>query len=503
MNKVRVRFAPSPTGLLHVGNARTALFNWLFARQQQGCFILRIEDTDAARSAPQYAEKLVEDLRWLGLDWDEGPDVGGAFGPYRQSLRLDIYREHTRKLLDEGKAYHCFCSPDVLEQDRKQALAAGAMPIYNGRCRDLSPDEARKRLESGETAAVRLKTPTEGAVDVKDLIRGSMRFECSLIGDPVLVRSNGLPAYNYAVVIDDYLMGITHVIRGEDHISNTPRQILTYRAFDYAPPAFAHLSMVMGPDNTRLSKRHGATAISQFEEDGILDSSLFNYLALLGWAPPDEREVLTRDELEKAFELSRVSRSAAIFDYDKLHWLNRQHMRRLPPRRRAELALPFLVAKGWISPEPTESQWAWLEQAVDILIERVARFADLPDLFALFFEHSLEKVEDNVREVLGSNCGSRVVTLLAQKISKLSKFDYDIFAALTKEIKQESGCKGKELYHPLRLVLTARESGLDLDKFIPLAEEGARLDFVQSIKSCSQRVQESLKLTRSSPSSDG
>jgi len=464
---------------------------------------LRIEDTDAARSAPEYAEKLVDDLRWLGLDWDEGPDVGGSFGPYRQSQRLDIYREHTQRLLDEGKAYHCFCSPEVLEQDRKRALAAGGMPIYSGRCRNLSPDEVRKRLDSGETATVRLKTPTEGAVEVKDLIRGSMRFECNLIGDPVLVRSSDLPAYNYAVVIDDYLMRITHVIRGEDHISNTPRQILTYRAFDYTPPAFAHLSMVMGPDNTRLSKRHGATAVNQFDGDGILNASLFNYLALLGWAPSDEREVLSRDELVAAFELTRVSRSAAIFDYDKLHWLNRQHMRRLPARRRAELALPFLAAKGWISPEPTEAQWAWLEQAVDLMIERVARFADLPELFALFFEHSLDKVEDSIREVLSSDCGRRVVTLLASKIAMLSTFDYDIFAALTKEIKQETGCKGRDLYHPLRLVLTARESGLDLDIFIPLAEEGARLDFAQPIKSCSQRVQEGLTLIPSNPPSDG
>lgn len=294
MKNIRVRFAPSPTGYLHVGNARTALFNWLFVRQKKGVFILRIEDTDVERSAVEYEKKLMSDLHWLGLDWDEGPDDGGKLGPYRQSHRLDIYRDHTQHLLEKGKAYYCFCSPEEIQRERERALSEGRMPIYSGKCRRIARDKARRRLESGEKAAVRLKIPDEGNLSYYDLVRGSLIFDLKLIGDPILVRSSGLPAYNYAVVIDDFLMKITHVIRGEDHISNTPLQLLIYKAFNFPPPQFAHLSMVMGKDNTRLSKRHGATAVDQFEKLGVLPSALFNYLALLGWAPPEGKEILSK-----------------------------------------------------------------------------------------------------------------------------------------------------------------------------------------------------------------
>jgi glutamyl-tRNA synthetase len=340
MERVRVRFAPSPTGFLHIGNARTALFNWLFARQNNGVFVLRIEDTDVERSEVEFEKSLTDDLRWLGLDWDEGPDAEGDFGPYRQSQRLELYRSHTQKLLDEGKAYYCFCSPEEIEKERQKALAAGEMPVYSGKCCSLTSEEARRRLDSGEAAAVRLRTPRTGDISYDDLVRGNLSFDLSLIGDPVIVRSSGLPAYNYAVVIDDALMKITHIIRGEDHISNTPRQLLVYEALSFSPPLFAHLSMVMGKDNTRLSKRHGATAVEQFEKEGILSSALFNYLSLLGWAPPDGHEVLTREELVSLFDLKKVSRSSAIFDYDKLSWINRQHIKELTPRQKAELAYP-------------------------------------------------------------------------------------------------------------------------------------------------------------------
>jgi nondiscriminating glutamyl-tRNA synthetase len=260
MEKVRVRFAPSPTGFLHVGNARTALFNWIFARQKKGIFILRIEDTDVERSAPEYEERLKEDLRWLGLDWDEGPDKEGRFGPYRQSLRLGLYSRYTQKLLEEGKAFFCFCTLQELEKERKKAISSGEMPVYSGKCRTIPFEEARRRVEAGEKATTRLRTPGKGSLQYDDLVRGTLTFDLKLIGDPILVRSNGLPAYNYAVVLDDYLMKITHVIRGEDHISNTPRQLLVYQALSLTPPQFAHLSLVMGKDGTRLSKRHGASS---------------------------------------------------------------------------------------------------------------------------------------------------------------------------------------------------------------------------------------------------
>lgn len=488
MDNVRVRFAPSPTGLFHVGNARTALYNWLFARQNNGTFVLRIEDTDIERSSAEYEDKLIMDLMWLGLDWDEGPESGGRFGPYRQSLRQDIYAPFTQRLLEEGKAFYCFCDPEELERNREVAIAEGKMPIYSRKCRTISFEEAKDRQKKGEKAVVRLRTPDEGTISYSDLVRGHLSFDLKLIGDPVLVRSNGRPAYNYAVVIDDALMKITHIIRGEDHISNTPRQLLTYKALTLESPQFAHLSMVMGRDHARLSKRHGATAVDQFDKDGILPEALFNYLALLGWSHPEEKEILTKLDLVKAFNLNHVSRSAAIFDYDKLHWLNRQHMKALSPREKAEKAYPYLKTVGFLPEKMSDETWAWLGEAVEDLIEGADRFSDLPEKFSSFFDFNLEEMDAESREILETECGRKVVTLLGAKIGHTEQFDYDIFASLAQEIKDETGCKGKDLFHPLRIALTARISGLKLDRFIPLVEEGARLSFSKPIKSCIRRI---------------
>lgn len=497
MDRVRVRFAPSPTGFLHVGNARTALFNWLYARQNKGVFILRVEDTDIERSASQYERRLKDDLRWLGLDWDEGPDIEGPFGPYRQSLRLPIYEEYTQTLLEREKAFYCFCPPQELEKERKKAIATGRMPVYSGKCRTIAPEEARRRVQEGEKAAVRLRTPERGTIGYDDLVRGALFFDLELIGDPVLVRSNGLPAYNYAVVIDDALMEITHVIRGEDHISNTPRQILVYQALGFRQPQFAHLSMVMGQDNIRLSKRHGATAVDQFAKHGILPSALFNYLALLGWAPPEGQEVLTKEELVELFDLTKVSRHSAIFDYEKLFWINRQHIKKLRPSEKAILAYPHLREAGLVPDKMTEAHWDWLEEAVESLAERVDRLSGLPEEMAVLFDFSPSSMDEDSREELKTECSSRVIPLFAEKISKLSSFDYEQFDAIAEEIKQETGCKGKNLYHPLRVALTTRLSGLKLDSFIPLVEKGASLDLPKPIKNCFQRVNEVLDFIKS------
>lgn len=492
MKTVRVRFAPSPTGYLHVGNARTALFNWLFARQQDGVFVLRVEDTDVERSTAEYDLKLMEDLRWLGLDWDEGPDVGGECGPYRQSQRLDFYRAHAEKLLEEDKAYPCFCSHEELEKERKKALDAGLTPVYSGKCSRIPKDESVERISSGEQAAVRLRTPDKGVVSFHDLVRGDLQFDLSLVGDPILLRSNGLPAYNYAVVVDDFLMGITHVIRGEDHIQNTPRQILTCRALGFDPPLFAHLSMVMGKDNARLSKRHGATAVEQFEKEGILPSALFNYLALLGWAPPEGQEVLAREDLIRLFRLEKVRRSSAIFDYDKLAWINRQHIKALPSRRKAEQAFPYLKNEGWLPDEISSDHWTWLEHAVEAFADKIDRFSQLPFYFSSLFEFSLSSMADDTKEILKERCSREVIGSFSEKMARFERFDYELFGQLAIEIREDTGCKGKDLYHPLRVALTAQTSGLELDKFIPLVEEGARLVFPKPIKNCAQRVSETL-----------
>jgi glutamyl-tRNA synthetase len=484
MEKVRVRFAPSPTGFLHVGNARTALFNWLFARQQKGTFILRIEDTDIERSSSEYEEKLKKDLLWLGLDWDEGP--------YKQCLRLDIYKDFTQRLLDTGKAYHCFCSPEDLEAERKEALAKNGVAIYSRKCAKISSADALRRIQNGEKASVRLRTPDRGELAFQDLVRGDLKFDLGLIGDPIIVRSTGNPAYNFAVAVDDALMEITHVIRGEDHISNTPRQLLVYQALSCIPPQFAHLSMVMGKDNARLSKRHGATAVDQFQKDGVLPSALFNYLALLGWAPPEDKEVLSREELVQFFNLKKVSRSAAIFDYDKLYWINRQHAKTLSVRQMAELARPHMIDAELIPEEMTPAHWDWLESVVGIFIERVDRFSDFPSQVAMLFQFSPQEMEEQIKKEMEGDCASKVLSLFDQKITDVKQFDYEQFVAIAQEIKQITGCKGKDLYHPLRIALTTRGSGLDLDKFIPLVEKGARLNLPRPLKNCSQRVSEML-----------
>ena len=493
MEKVRVRFAPSPTGFLHVGNARTALFNWLYARQRKGAFVLRVEDTDVERSAYEYEKRLLEDLKWLGLDWDEGPDVGGKFGPYRQSQRLEIYKAYTEKLLNEEKAYYCFCSPEELEKERKHALDEGKMPIYSGKCRSIPFSVAVKRLKAGEKAAIRLRTPDEGSIGFYDIVRGNLSFELALIGDPVLVRSNGLPAYNYVVVIDDFLMHITHVIRGEDHISNTPRQILAYQALGFSIPQFAHLSMVMGKDNTRLSKRHGATSIEQFEKEGILASSLFNYLALLGWAPPEGKEILMKEGLLELFDLERVNKASAIFDYGKLYWLNRQHIKKLTCREKAEIAYPFLREANILPEAMTDEHWSWLDEAVNSLLEGTDRFKDLVLEFSIFFDYSLSDMSERARDILKTDCAEQVIKCFGEKIRNIENFDYEKFALLTQEIKEDTGCKGKNLYHPLRVALTVRDSGLELDKFIPLVEAGSKLNFPKPLKNCSQRMNEIIK----------
>ena len=330
MQKPRVRFAPSPTGQLHVGNARTALYNWLFARRFGGDFLLRIEDTDIERSEARYEAQLLDDLRWLGLDWDEGPEARngeGPFGPYRQSERLEIYREHTDRLLTEGRAYRCFCSAEQLDREREQAIAAHLPQVYSGRCRNISPDDSASRAAVGEPFAVRLKIGAD-PIAFHDIVRGAVEFAADAVSDPILVRSSGMPVYNYVVTIDDALMKITHVIRGDDHLSNTPKQVAIYQAFGWTVPEFAHLSTILGPDKTRLSKRHGATSIATFREMGVLPEALTNYLALLGWgAEGGTRETFTMSELAAEFTLERVTPSPAIFDFNKLHWLNRHYLK--------------------------------------------------------------------------------------------------------------------------------------------------------------------------------
>jgi nondiscriminating glutamyl-tRNA synthetase len=490
-SNVRVRFAPSPTGLLHVGNARTALYNWLFARRAGGVFLLRIEDTDQERSESRHEDQLIEDLRWLGLDWDEGTGQPaeaageiGAYGPYRQSERLGIYAEHTARLLAEGKAYRCFCTPEELEAERTTAFAAYLPQVYSGRCRHQSPAEIEANIEAGKPFAIRLRIE-DHPLRFHDLVRGPVEFAAETVSDPILVRSAsgvsaGVPVYNYVVTIDDGLMGITHVIRGDDHISNTPKQVAIYEAFGWKLPEFAHLSTILGADRERLSKRHGATSIATFREMGYLPEALVNYLALLGWGAEDGKtETFTLDELTRAFSLERVTPSPAIFDFDKLNWLNRHYLKQANPARLASLAWPWFsgrlehpeaAARNLLGP--------WFERLLALTLPYVDHLDQLPVKAASIFGFDPEEAranEENAATLASDSARTVLGELAGRARAHTGRVTPEVFKTWMNEIKAATGIKGKDLFHPARIALTGAHSGPDFDKLLPVIEEGAGL----------------------------
>ena len=516
----RVRFAPSPTGLLHVGNARTALYNWLFARRSGGLFFLRIEDTDLERSEARFEDQLIEDLHWLGINWDAGPgaaqeeDTGDQGGPYRQSERLHIYAEHTERLLAEGKAYRCFCTPEELEAERALATANQQPQVYSGRCRNLSPAEIEKNLAEGKHFAVRLKIE-DHPLRFHDIVRGPVEFAAETVSDPVLVRSAsgvsaGVPVYNYVVTIDDALMGITHVIRGDDHISNTPKQVAIYQAFGWPVPEFAHLSTILGPDRERLSKRHGATSISVFRQMGYLPEALANYLALLGWGAEDGKtETFTLSELVPLFSLERVTASPAIFDFDKLNWLNRHYIKLADPDRIAKLAeRQFCLQKPGIFPlwtyselytaetiallasldppihldipsqELIEQRKAWFSSLLALFLPGVDYLAQLPVKSAFIFgiDPDAAHADPENAAILAADSARTVLGEFASRVRAFTgPITAEVFNSWISQIKEATGIKGKELYHPIRIALTGHHSGREFEKVIPLIEEGAAM----------------------------
>ncbi len=484
---MRVRFAPSPTGHLHVGNARTALFNWLLARGQGGAFIVRIEDTDVERSTLESVRAIFEYMRWIGLVWDVCPDACGAYGPYRQSERTQLYASYARDLIDRGKAYYCFCSPDELEAERKAAMASGQPPKYGGRCRALDPVESGRRVQAGEAAAIRFAVPDNRSVTFADVVRGDVTFHSDVIGDFVIVRSEGRPAYNFAVVVDDALMKITHVIRGEDHISNTPRQVLIYEALGFGTPVFAHLSLVMGPDHAPLSKRHGATSVAEFRERGFLPESLVNYLALLGWSPGEGEELLPVVELARRFDLTRVSHSAAVFDTDKLAWINRHYMKDAPASRMAREALPWFVRAGYLSAE-TEAGCAFVEALLPLSIGSVDRVPEISERVNFVFEWDAARA---AALVAAEADGAKAVAAFISAVGESSLLEREAFRAAAAQARAICGLKGRALFHPLRVALTAAESGPELDLAVPAIDRGSLLaDGVARVPivSCRQRL---------------
>ncbi len=454
MSKVRVRFAPSPTGYLHVGGARTALFNWLFARHHEGDFVLRIEDTDLARSTDEATQVIFDAMRFLGLDWDEGPGKGGDYGPYYQSERLDIYKEYVEKLISIDRAYECFCTPEELEQKRKEQMKQGLATRYDGRCAHLTEEEKAQFRAEGRKPVVRFRAEQEGATDVLDMIRGSVRFENTQIDDFVIYKSDGMPTYNFAVVIDDALMGITHVIRGEDHLSNTPKQIQIYEALGFSVPKFAHIPMILGPDKSLLSKRHGATSVMQFHDEGYLAEAMVNYLSLLGWGYDDSQTIFSKSELIEKFSLERVSKNPAVFDLKKLEWMNGVYIRELSLEEFYDRALPFLQEAGFLPAEPSAAERDYVLRILKELQSRVKLVSDVVEMAEYFFIDDYEYNEKAVRKVLSKPQAADILRFALDAISSAPDLSEENLKPLFVQGQEKFGVKMGEIIQPIRVAVT-------------------------------------------------
>jgi nondiscriminating glutamyl-tRNA synthetase len=464
VSRVRVRFAPSPTGSLHVGGARTALFNWFFARGQQGSFVLRIEDTDVVRSTAESEGGVLEDLKWLRVDWDEGPDCGGSYGPYRQSERKDIYREFALKLLGSGNAYRCYCTPEELEQRRQELLSRGQSPHYDGHCRNLSSRERAELEREGRASSVRFVTP-EREVLLDDIVRGTVSFPPRMVGDFILLRPGGMPTYNFSCVVDDFLMEITHVVRAEEHLSNTLRQLMLYESLDAKPPRFAHLSLILNKNRAKLSKRDGATSVLEFRRSGYLPEALVNYLSLLGWSPGDDREVMNVSEITEAFSLERATKAPAIFDRSKLDWLNGHYIRTLDIDYVFGLGRSFLQGTSLRDAEETKQK-----KVFALVRGGMTQLSDVTRHVSVF-EDKLPEYDAEAGRLLGQPSSTEVVSAALRLLEGTNVSSEDAARAWLSAVGRESGKKGKELFMPIRAALTGTLHGRELPQIIEILEK--------------------------------
>ena len=499
MPDTRTRFAPSPTGYLHVGGARTALFNYLFAKANGGQFILRIEDTDKERSSPAAAEQVLESLRWLGLEWDEGPGIEGERGPYYQSKRLDIYQEHLDKLLAEGQCYRCFCTNEELAAIKKRQEALGLPPVYDGRCRHLSQKEIDVKEDNKVPCTYRFKVEPEEIV-FEDLVRGRVKFDSKLIGDFVIRKGDGFPTYNFAVVVDDALMDITHVIRGDDHISNTPRQIMLYRALGFSPPQFCHISMILGPDKEKLSKRHGATSVLEYREKGYLPDAFLNFLALLGWSPADGIEIIPREKLETSFTKAKFSKSPAIFDIEKLNFLNGHYLRNLDFETVFKLLLPEIQTGPHRNHPLVEAKGDNLKKMVKVTKDYCKKLSDINTHLEVFLvddfaipeklKHYLETdTSQSLLELASKHSRESQKTRRINRIVYVSPMPVD-FTELKRKAKEELGISGKAFFKPLRVALTGQEEGLELDILFKVLSNDVIIKRLEKAKELTDKTSE-------------
>lgn len=468
MKKFRVRFAPSPTGPLHIGGARSALFNYLLARKNNGDFIVRIEDTDQERSSKESEANIFESLRWLGLDIDETVDGEGIYGPYRQMERLELYHKYAQQLLDEGKAYYCFCTIEEIEAEREAAMAKGAMPVYGGKCRHLTKEEQQKLLEQGKKPVVRFRVPLGEKIMIDDAVRGMVQFESDGVGDFVIMKSDGIPTYNFAVVVDDHLMEISHVIRAEEHLSNTPRQAVLYQALGWEMPQFAHISLILGEDRKKMSKRHGATSVTQYEQMGYLPEAVFNFLALLGWSPGGEEEIMSKEEIIARFSLDGVAKNPAVFDMEKLKWLNGNYIRQSSIERLVGLAIPYLQREGYLKESVSAEEQEWVTLIVQALQEKIHTINEIGDFMPLFVGTEVNIEDEEAKEILADPDVPVVIAALKDKLAALPEWKADEVKGIFKAISKETGLKGKKVFMPIRVALTGQMHGPDLHYIIPV-----------------------------------
>ncbi len=485
MNDVRVRFAPSPTGHLHIGGVRTALFNWLYARQNQGTFILRIEDTDFERSTNESVQAILEGMRWLGLLWDEGPGCEGEFGPYFQSQRIDLYKRYADELVDKGMAYFCFCSSEEVESQREEARQTGDIPRYSGKCRNLTKEEQMAAAASGKPYVIRFRIP-EGETLLDDMIRGRTVFQNNTLEDFVIIKTDGVATYNFAVVVDDHLMRVSHVIRGDDHIANTPRQILLYQTLQWPIPEFAHLSMILGSDKTRLSKRHGAVSAIQYREDGFLPEALLNYLALLGWSYDGKQQIFSIEEMIEKFSLAKVSRNPAVFDPDKLIWMNAQYIKSLSDEAFIEKGMPYLQAEGILNDPPDPASWDLWRRVAPLVKERVRQLNQVGSMVDYLFQDDIV-IGDEAREK-GLKDPEAVAYLadFRKELESFEHYDAESLEVMLRAFCADRDIKAGTLVKPLRTVLTGRTVSpgifdvmvlLGKDQVLKRIDQGIEADF--------------------------
>lgn len=478
--KLKVRFAPSPTGPFHIGGARSALFNWLVARHADGTFLVRIEDTDLKRSTKESEENIKDSLKWLGMNWDEGIDVGGPHGPYRQTERLDLYKKEVQRLLDEGKAYYCYCSAEELEVSRKAQLDAGKTPIYDEHCRHLTEEEKAKYEAEGRKPVVRLKVRKDGVFAFDDMVRGHVEFQAAGVGDFIIMKSDGIPVYNFAVVIDDAFMEVTHVIRAEEHLSNTPRQLAIYEALGYKPPKFGHISLILGEDHKKMSKRHGATSVTEYRNMGYLPEAVVNYLALLGWTPKGEQEIFTEEELIKQFSMKRVSSNDAVFDINKLNWINFQYMKKLDADQLYDLIVPFLVKAGYVDAAVSEEKKDWLKKVIWFMKDHIYFAGQAVDELRFFFEDMPKITDEDILAVMKEETSGKLLKAFIEDLKALETFDQAEIKKCFNACMKAQGIKGKAAYEPTRIALTGATQGPGMFEMMELFGREKTMDRLEA-----------------------